>query len=121
MTGNPGTFIWGDDAFALHLTLGDAEGPPRLLGFDAPTAGRAALPLVEVELTGHGRSGTSGKRHVDGLVSRRLRYESHQATPDRLTVRMRDAVTGLRVAAQYRRTPGLAVVTAWASSPPGRN
>ncbi|MER5178513.1 hypothetical protein ABT009_09110 [Streptomyces sp. NPDC002896] len=64
----------------------------------AASAGRAALPLVEVELAGHGRTGTSGKRHVDGLVSRRLRYESHETADDQLTVRLADPETDLRAA-----------------------
>lgn len=108
------TETWGSDALTLHFTLGDEEGPPRLLGIGSPAAGDCALPLVEVEVAGHGRTGTSGKRHVDGLVSRRLRYESHEATAGELTVRMRDPETGLRVAAHYRLTEGLPVLHAWA-------
>ncbi|MFI7343161.1 alpha-galactosidase [Streptomyces sp. NPDC050085] len=104
---------WGHEALTLHFAHGP-DAPPRLLGLNTASAGAAALPLVEIEVTGHGRSGTSGKRHVDSLASRRLRYESHEAGEDLLTVRMRDQATDLRVAAHYRLTPGLPVVTAWA-------
>lgn len=104
---------WGNDALTLHFAH-DPDGPPRLLGVGAAHAARSALPLVEVEAAGHGRSGTSGKRHVDGLVSRRLRYESHEAGEELLTVRMRDPETDLRVTARYRIHPALPVVTTWA-------
>ncbi|MEV7422378.1 glycoside hydrolase family 36 protein [Streptomyces sp. NPDC091212] len=101
---------WGPEALTLHLTCG-ADGVARLAVNGAP--GRAALPLVEVELAGQGRSGTSGKRHVDGAVSRRLRYAGHDAHPDRLTVRTHDPETGLRAATHFRRTGGLPVVHTW--------
>ncbi|MFG6192640.1 hypothetical protein [Nonomuraea sp. JJY05] len=68
----------------LDLTAG---APPRLLAIGPFKGnGRSALPVVQIEVTGRGRSGTAGKRHVDGL---KLRYESHRAEDDRLTIRSR--------------------------------
>lgn len=61
------------------------DGPPLILAF-GPFQG-CAVPVVEIELAGTGRSGTSGKRHIDGLASRRLRYESHTTDPGRLVIR----------------------------------
>ncbi|AXG82103.1 glycoside hydrolase family 36 protein [Streptomyces paludis] len=101
---------WGPEALTLHLAHG-ADLVPRLAVNAAP--GRAALPLVEVELAGQGRSGTSGKRHVDGAVSRRLRYDGHDADGERLTVRTRDPETGLRAATHFRRTGTLPTVSTW--------
>ncbi|MFI6335298.1 alpha-galactosidase [Streptomyces sp. NPDC050535] len=110
----PSAETWGNSVLTLHFTLGSESGPPRLLGLGAPAAGRDALPLVEVELAGHGRSGTSGKRHLDGLVSQRLRYVAHTSDAERLTVRMHDPATDLTVQAHYRVAPDLPVLTAWA-------
>ncbi|MFC9248675.1 alpha-galactosidase [Streptomyces sp. NPDC057136] len=104
---------WGNEALTLHFTT-EPEGRVRLTGLNGSTAGRAALPLVEIELAGHGRSGTSGTRHVDSLVSARMRYAGHEATAEQLTVRLRDPETDLRVAAHYRLTGAQPVVTAWA-------
>jgi alpha-galactosidase len=47
-----------------------------------------ALPLVELQVAGHGRSGTAGKRHVDGAVSQRLRYLRHDDEGPQLRVHM---------------------------------
>ncbi|MET9242534.1 glycoside hydrolase family 36 protein [Nonomuraea sp. NPDC003709] len=70
---------WRD--LVLDLTAG---APPRLLAIGPFRGnGRSALPVVQIEVTGRGRSGTSGKRHVDGL---KLRYESHRAEDERLTI-----------------------------------
>ncbi|MDO0916601.1 alpha-galactosidase [Streptomyces sp. DT2A-34] len=66
---------------------------------------RRALPLVEMQTTGSGRLGTSGKRHVDGAVSRGLRYVSHEdedgAAERTLRVRLMDDASGVRVTAMY--------------------
>jgi alpha-galactosidase len=114
---------WGSDALTLHFSHSDG-GQIRLLGLNTAARTRAggpggapgdstALPLAEIEATGHGRTGTSGKRHVDGAVSRRMRYESHSASAHELTVRMRDPETDLRIAVHYRLTGGLPVLTTW--------
>ncbi|GAA4629606.1 hypothetical protein GCM10023196_051610 [Actinoallomurus vinaceus] len=85
---------WGNDAITLLF-----EDGVRLAGINRPS--RAALPLVEIELTGHGRTGTAGGRHVDGLASRRLRWVGHEEGEGTLAIRMRDPDTGLRVVARY--------------------
>ncbi|MCG5218053.1 glycoside hydrolase family 36 protein [Streptosporangium sp. KLBMP 9127] len=73
------------------------DGPPRLLAIGGLACDdRAALPVVEIEVTGIGRSGTAGNRHVDGV---RLRHEAHEATGDQLEIRARG--DGLRVSTYY--------------------
>ncbi|MEV8539651.1 glycoside hydrolase family 36 protein [Streptomyces sp. NPDC051572] len=109
---------WGTDALSLLISL-DRAGPVRLLA-----AGEAAslpdpvrepercalladraLPLVEIQTTDGGRLGTSGKRHVDGAVSRGLRCTGHEEHDDAgvrtLRVRMADEDSGLRATAVY--------------------
>ncbi|MFE0930419.1 alpha-galactosidase [Streptomyces mutabilis] len=103
---------WGADGLFLHFT--QTDGGMRLSGLNGSHAGRASLPLAEVIIRGRGRAGTSGKRQVDSEVSRRLRYVRHATAENRLTVHLHDPVTDVGVAAHYRRTPGLPVITAWA-------
>ncbi|MFJ2178579.1 alpha-galactosidase [Streptomyces sp. NPDC087851] len=117
MTPHP-DIIWGTDALILRLTT-DAGHPPRLALGAAP--GRAALPLVEIELAGHGRTGTSGKRHVDGSVSRRLRYAGHTTADRELTVRTHDPVTDLRAASHYRLDEGAPVLRTWTEVTAGKS
>ncbi|AWS48601.1 glycoside hydrolase family 36 protein [Streptosporangium sp. 'caverna'] len=86
------------------------DGPPRLLAIGGLAgAGRAALPVVEIEITGTGRSGTAGKRHVDGVASLLLCYTSHEVDNDRLVIRSQGG--GLRVATWYEAYG--AVVRCW--------
>ncbi|MGW0712490.1 glycoside hydrolase family 36 protein [Streptomyces sp. NPDC002643] len=120
---------WGTDELSLLISL-DPDACPRLLamgeaaGLPDPErepdlcgrlAGRA-LPLVEVQTAGGGRLGTSGKRHVDGALSRALRCVGHAEEGDEddgvrtLSVRMADATTGLCVTAVYRLRPGVPVL-----------
>ncbi|MEV7090697.1 glycoside hydrolase family 36 protein [Streptomyces sp. NPDC093085] len=99
----------------LRLTA-SADGPPRLALSTTPgpaAPGPAALPLVEIEVAGEGRTGTSGKRHVDGSVSRRLRHTGHTTDGGLLTVRTHDPVTDLRAATYLRLADGAPVLTAW--------
>ncbi|WP_254650840.1 glycoside hydrolase family 36 protein [Streptomyces sp. GbtcB7] len=103
---------WGAEGLTLHFV--QTDGKVLLAGLNGAHAERAALPLVEVIVRGDGRTGTSGKRQVDGGVSRRLQYTGHQDDADHLTVHLHDPVTDVRVAAHYRRTPGLPVLTSWA-------
>jgi alpha-galactosidase len=85
----------------------------RLLGLNGSTESRAALPLAEVEVTGHGRVGTPGKRHVDSAVGARLRYEHHGAEAGHLAVHLRSPETELRVAIRYLLTGELPAVRCW--------
>jgi alpha-galactosidase len=86
------------------------EDGTRLAGIGSP--GEGGLPLVEVELLGWGRAGTAGKRHVDGLVSRRLVHAGHEEDGPGLVVRMADPATGLNVAAHFEWQD--AVLRSWA-------
>lgn len=124
---------WGSDELSLLISL-DPAGPARLLAVgeasDLPDPEREAevcarlvrraLPLVEVQTAGGGRLGTSGKRHVDGALSRALRCIGHEEGESEgeaegeqvrtLRVRMADEATGVRVTAVYRMRSGLPVL-----------
>ncbi|MGW0577054.1 alpha-galactosidase [Streptomyces sp. NPDC002920] len=126
---------WGSDELSLLISY-DPGGPARLLaaceaaslpdpvtepGRCAELA-RRALPLVEVQTSGGGRLGTSGKRHVDGAASRALRCVGHEEECDgaekdggvvrTLRVHMADEATGLRVTAVYTLHDGIPVLRA---------
>ncbi|MFJ8109211.1 glycoside hydrolase family 36 protein [Streptomyces sp. NPDC096132] len=109
---------WGNDALSLLLRL-DPAGPARLLAAGAAATlpdperepevcarlAHRALPLVEIQTTGSGRLGTSGKRHVDGAASRALRcigYEEESGKARILRMRMADETGTLRVTAEFR-------------------
>ncbi|GGN22938.1 glycoside hydrolase family 36 protein [Streptomyces fuscichromogenes] len=120
---------WGSDQLSLLVSL-DPSGPARLLavgeaaGLPDPERepelcvrlAHRALPVVEIQTTGSGRLGTSGKRHVDGALSRGLRCVGHEEHDDgavrTLRVRMTDETTGLRVTALFRLRAGLPVLHA---------
>ncbi|NEB02893.1 alpha-galactosidase [Streptomyces sp. SID13726] len=112
---------WGNDELSL-LIAHDPAQPPRLLAVGETSAlpdperepdlcarlARSALPLVEIQATGSGRLGTSGKRHVDGAVARDLRYAGHEERREggasTLLVHLSDATTtatGLRATVSY--------------------
>ncbi|WP_460063063.1 glycoside hydrolase family 36 protein [Streptomyces sp. YKOK-I1] len=132
---------WGTAELSLLLAL-DPAGPARLLAAGEAASlpdpdrepercaalARRALPLVEVQTTDGGRLGTSGKRHVDGALSRALRCTGHETSHETshetghegeeasglrtLRVRMADDTTGLRVTAEYRLREGIPVLHA---------
>ncbi|MES5820495.1 glycoside hydrolase family 36 protein [Streptomyces sp. RG80] len=120
---------WGSDELSLLIRL-DPAGPARLLAV-GETAGlpdpahdtdlcdrlaRRALPLVEIQTTDGGRLGTSGKRHVDGALSRGLSCTGHDeddtAGVRTLRIHMADEATGVRVTARYRLRDGIPVLHA---------
>ncbi|MBK3563823.1 glycoside hydrolase family 36 protein [Streptomyces sp. MBT62] len=124
------TFLrWGTDELSLLIHL-DPAGPARLLAVGEAAALpdpdreadvcarliRRALPLVEIQTAGDGRLGTSGKRHVDGALSARLRCTGHeedgnaQESVRTLRVRMVDDTTGLTATGVLRLRAGLPVV-----------
>lgn len=128
----PFTYLrWGSDEVSLLLAYG-SDGPVLLLdageraSLPDPASepelcarlARRALPLVEVQTTGTGRLGTSGKRHVDGAASRNLRYAGHEEAVDgeggvrTLYVRMVDESSGLRVTAVNTLRSGVPVLAA---------
>jgi alpha-galactosidase len=108
----------------LTVLLGwDEDGPVRLLDLELPgdrprQRSGTALPLVELEIIGTGRTGTSGKRHVNGTAAARLRYVGHEERVHgqwrELVVESADPATGLRVAAHLRMHGELPVLRCWA-------
>ncbi|MBE1879033.1 glycoside hydrolase family 36 protein [Myceligenerans pegani] len=76
---------WGNDVVRLVVAHGP-DSAPRLVALwhadeprpDLAALRRSALPVLEVAVLGEGRSGTSGKRHVDGAVAQRLRLTAHR-------------------------------------------
>jgi alpha-galactosidase len=86
-----------------------ADAPVRIAGLGTGEAsflgggsgGERFLPLVGLEADGEGRVGTSGKRHVDGVPGRRLRYRGHRERRDGATrcweIEQADEAGGLRV------------------------
>jgi alpha-galactosidase len=90
--------------------------PPRLLRLGSWGDPAAALPLVEVVLTGEG-SEWSGGRYVDGAVGTRLRYAGHSTAVDGpwqvLTVELADPETGLALSVHYQVADGLPVLRSW--------
>ena len=128
MTAGSGELRWGNSALTLHLGW-EADGPVRLLDLLLPgNAARATLdaarPLVELELIGTGRTGTSGKRHVDGSAAARQRYLSHEELVDgdwrELVVATADPASGLRVTAHLRLHARLPVLRSWAEVTAGQ-
>ncbi|MFJ9629739.1 glycoside hydrolase family 36 protein [Streptomyces sp. NPDC101175] len=123
------TFLsWGTAELSLLLSY-DEAGPVRVLAAGEAAAlpdpardpeavdrlVRAALPLVEVQTTGGGRLGTSGKRHVDGAAARALRHTGHEESTGAdgtrtLRVLMADDASGLRVAAVCTVREGVPVL-----------
>ncbi|MGW5650523.1 glycoside hydrolase family 36 protein [Streptomyces humi] len=121
------TLRWGSDELSFLLLL-DPAGPARLLAAgeaaslpdperDADVCARLArraLPMVEIQVAGGGRVGTSGKRHVDGRLSASLRCTGHEEDEAggvrTLRVTMADDSTGLEVTAVLRLRGGVPVL-----------
>ncbi|MEY9834854.1 glycoside hydrolase family 36 protein [Streptacidiphilus sp. EB103A] len=129
MTAQPGELRWGNGALTVHLGW-EEDGPVRLLDLlltgDTPRQShRPARPLVELECTGTGRTGTSGKRHVDGDAAARQRYLGHEERTDgdwrELIVSTADPAGGLRVTAHLRLHAQLPVLRSWAEVTAGQN
>ncbi|MEV6484017.1 glycoside hydrolase family 36 protein [Streptomyces sp. NPDC051576] len=129
-TAMPATHLcWGLDDLSLLLAW-EPTGPVRLLAAGEPSAlpdpeaepercaalARRALPVVEIQTTDGGRLGTSGKRHVDGAMSRGMRYAGHEESRSgdvrRLRVRMSDDATGLLATAVFTLRAGIPVLHA---------
>jgi alpha-galactosidase len=119
-------FEWGNDVVRVAI----AHGPntaPRLVALwhvgeerpDLAGLRRSALPVLEVAVLGEGRSGTSGKRHVDGAAAQRMRLvgldESTQAGPvRRMLLHLADAESGLRATVHYELADTIPVLRTWA-------
>ncbi|HEX3814484.1 MAG TPA: alpha-galactosidase [Mycobacteriales bacterium] len=102
---------WNAGALRLNLAVDD-DRPVRLgLGADEhPTPPTVAL--VELSVDDEGRTGNSHDHHRHYRASARLRYLSHQASGDTLTVLQQDAATGLEVHTRLRHHAGADVISA---------
>ncbi|MFF4584110.1 alpha-galactosidase [Streptomyces sp. NPDC001388] len=100
------SLLWSHDVLGL-AAVADSAGAVRLgaAGQDWNTL----LPLVEVTVTGHGRT-WSGERFIDTAVGGRLAHRSHETVRDgdgqRTTFRLADPVTGLGAVITLRTRPG---------------
>jgi alpha-galactosidase len=103
---------WSDEALELRIEVAD-DGMPRLTRLAAPgvPVSGAALPLVDVILTGEGKA-WSGRRYCESQVGGRLRYAGH-TSGEELSVQLADPVTGLRAEVRYRPLRGIGAVRAW--------
>lgn len=123
--GTESSLEWGNDVLRLLI----AHGPnttPRLValwhtaedGPDQLGLRRSALPVLEVALTGDGRVGTSGKRHVDGAAAQRMRLMGLAHERDnglqRLHLQLADEATGLRAVVHLELADGIPVLRSWA-------
>jgi alpha-galactosidase len=98
--------VWSEEALGL-CAVADPAGSVRLT-----TAGQAwncLVPLVEVVLTGHGRT-WSGERFIDTTVGSRLVLRGHETAEDgewrRATIRLTDPETGLAADVILNTVPG---------------
>ncbi|WP_340379854.1 alpha-galactosidase [Streptomyces sp. SS7] len=100
------TVLWSHDVLGLHA-VADAAGAVRL-GASGQDWDRLA-PLVEVTVTGHGRT-WSGERFVDTTVGGRLAHRGRTTVADgdrvTTTIRLADPVTGLAAEIALRTSPG---------------
>lgn len=116
---------WGNDV--LRLTIDHGPGTaPRLTALwhtdeqppDADALRPSALPVLEMALVGDGRSGTAGKRHVDGAVAQRLRLVDHESQradgSDRLLLHLAEDETGVRAIVHLELADGIPVLRSWA-------
>ncbi|GAB3973453.1 glycoside hydrolase family 36 protein [Plantactinospora veratri] len=112
---------WGNDVVRLAVAHGP-DGAPRLVALwhasearpDLAGLRRSALPVLEVAVLGDGRTGTAGKRHVDGAAAQRLRLTGHRELRDgsvsRLELDVAEDGTGLRATVAYEAADGIPVV-----------
>jgi alpha-galactosidase len=116
---------WGNDVLRLVIAYGP-DTTPRLVALwhvaearpDLSALRRSALPALEVALIGEGRSGTAGKRHVDGAAAQRMRLidtsRERRDGVDRLRLHLTDQQSGLRATVHYEVADGIPVLRSWA-------
>ncbi|SDT06192.1 glycoside hydrolase family 36 protein [Actinoplanes derwentensis] len=114
---------WGNDVLRLVIAHGPGTAP-RLVALwhtgeprpDPAGLRRSALPILEVALAGEGRSGTSGKRHVDGAAAQRMRLVDTSADRRNGISRLRLHLTGegLHATVHYEVADGIPVLRSWA-------
>ncbi|NUP49213.1 MAG: alpha-galactosidase, partial [Catenulispora sp.] len=126
-------FSWGHAALRIDFLV-DPQGSVRILGLGpgaplgtpATPVGDAArpelpavagLPLIEVQVAGHGRH-LATERNIQTIVGERLAYRGHEefAADGGLGLRvdLSDPVTGLTAEAHFRTIDGVAVLRTWA-------
>jgi len=103
---------WSDEALELRIEVA-RDGMARLTRLAPPgvEVSPAALPLVDVVLSGEGKS-WSGSRYCESAIDGRLGYTGH-TQGDELRVDLADPVTGLRAEVFYRVLPGTGTVRCW--------
>ncbi|MBB5791260.1 alpha-galactosidase [Jiangella mangrovi] len=100
---------WGEAPLTVAIALDDDR--PRLVRFGPPGSAvplEVALPPVELEF--HGAAKGRGSRHVEQAASARLRYAGHDASEERLELRLTDPETGLLVVQTWRRRAAVPVL-----------
>ncbi|MFD7935385.1 alpha-galactosidase [Streptomyces sp. NPDC059755] len=100
------SLLWSHEVLGLHVIV-DSAGSVRLGAPDQDW--NVLLPLVEVTVTGHGRT-WSGERFIDTVIGERLTYRGHETGRDGdwqcTTIRLADPVTGLAVDITLGTYPG---------------
>ena len=114
------TFSWGHRALRIEFLV-DAERRARVVGLSpgapvgASSAG-AALPIVEVHATGHGRR-MANERYIQSTIGERLVYQGHEESREGrwpvMRVDLADPETGLHVEAFFRTPDGVGAVQSW--------
>jgi alpha-galactosidase len=100
-----------DDIIRIDV---DGDGVARITGLTAwEVTADAALPLLDVIVTGEGRA-WSGGRYCESEAGRRLRYQGHDKKASELRVDLADPVTGLRAEVFYRVLVGVGALRCWA-------
>jgi len=96
---------WSDEALELRIEVAQ-DGMARLTRLASPGTSMsvAALPLLDVVLTGDGKA-WSGRRYCESEAGGRFRYVGH-ARGDELRVDLADSVTGLRAEVFYQVVSG---------------
>jgi len=111
---------WSDDAMELRIDV-DEDGMVRMTRLASPSpipvTADAALPLLDVIVSGEGRM-WSGGRYCESAAAGRFRYAGHrEGSPGpawhELRVDLADSVTGLRAEVFYRVLVGQGAVRSW--------
>jgi alpha-galactosidase len=111
---------WSDDALELRIDV-DEDGMARMTRLASPSpipvTAKAALPLLDVIVSGEGRM-WSGGRYCESATAGRFRYAGHrESSPGpawhELRVDLAEPVTGLRAEVIYRVLLGQGAVRSW--------
>jgi alpha-galactosidase len=103
---------WSDQALELRIEVAP-DGMARLTRLAPPgvAVSPAALPIVDVVLSGEGKAWSS-RRYCESEAGGRFRYTGHVTDPE-LRVDLEDPVTGLRASVYYQGLPGTGAVRCW--------